>query len=321
MAFFPPPGRTAVIFAILLFCLPGRGLAQGSTSSAPAEERSPEFQRYLLAASHLYENLEYERALEQLASARRFAHGVEDDVIIALYEGLILADLGKQEFLAAFKAALFLQPDAKLPVKVSPKVEQDFEAVRAEVRKELAPLLARQAAEKLRKEEERRATELKAQQELAQRQEEARRAAELKAQEAEKQRQEEARRTAELKAQEEARKQAITYRPLMEPSAPAAATMLEAPQRSRPVLPFVLIGAGALAGGAGGYLGMQSRSDIQSARDAGFQSVRGEHLESARSKALLANVLIGTATAAGIGALISFLTSGGDEAPTAEASR
>jgi hypothetical protein len=39
---------------------------------------------------------------------------------------------------AAFKKALRLQPEAKLPVKVSPKVAQHFEAVRGSVKQELA---------------------------------------------------------------------------------------------------------------------------------------------------------------------------------------
>jgi hypothetical protein len=100
-----------------------------------------------------------------------------------------------------------------------------------------------------------------------------------------------------------------------------AAPTLEAPRHSSRVLPFVLLGAGALAGGAGGYFGMQSKSDIQSAREAGFQSMRVERLENARGNALLANILIGSATAAGIGALIGFISSDGDEAPTTEAAR
>ncbi len=96
-------------------------------------------QTYVLSARRLYEDLEYERALEQISRAKRFSRGDADDVLLSLYEGLILADLGrKDESTASFKAALFLRPDAKLPVKVSPKVEQQFEAVRQQVKRELA---------------------------------------------------------------------------------------------------------------------------------------------------------------------------------------
>src|SRR3954447_4269576 len=72
-------------------------------------------QRYLTAAARLYENLEYERALEQLKRARGLSRGVDDYVTVALYEGIILADMGKKDdSRAAFKEGLFLKPDAQL---------------------------------------------------------------------------------------------------------------------------------------------------------------------------------------------------------------
>ncbi|MFP2927372.1 hypothetical protein ACLESO_19675, partial [Pyxidicoccus sp. 3LG] len=94
---------------------------------------------YVRAARGLYEDLEFERALEQLSRARPFSTGPADDALLSLYEGVILADLGKLEAsTAAFKAALYLQPDAKLPVKVSPKVAQRFESLRKQVKRDLA---------------------------------------------------------------------------------------------------------------------------------------------------------------------------------------
>jgi len=109
-------------------------------------------QRYLTAAARLYENLEYERALEQLARAKSHPRDLADDVAIALYEGIILADMGrKEDASAAFRTALLLKPDAALPVKVSPKVEQDFEKLRSDVRAELAPIIAKQEAERRRR--------------------------------------------------------------------------------------------------------------------------------------------------------------------------
>lgn len=103
------------------------------------EKAGGKVRNYVVSARRLYEDLEYERALEQLSRAKRFSRTEADDVLLSLYEGLILADLGKKdEANAAFKAALFLQPDAKLPLKVSPKVQQQFEAAREQVRRELA---------------------------------------------------------------------------------------------------------------------------------------------------------------------------------------
>jgi tetratricopeptide (TPR) repeat protein len=105
----------------------------------PATRRPKEFQRYLQAALRLYNSLDYEQALEKLTRARSYVRTLEDDALLSFYEGIILADLNRKvESRAAFRAGLLLQPDARLPLKVSPKVEQDFEKVRADVRRELA---------------------------------------------------------------------------------------------------------------------------------------------------------------------------------------
>jgi tetratricopeptide (TPR) repeat protein len=107
--------------------------------SGIARAESNEVGRYITAAAQLYESLEYERALEQLERAKNFPRTVENDVAIALYEGIILEELGrKDQALTAFKTGLLLRPEVGLPVRVSPKVKLDFEGVRAEVRKELA---------------------------------------------------------------------------------------------------------------------------------------------------------------------------------------
>jgi tetratricopeptide (TPR) repeat protein len=101
---------------------------------AHADEEVP---RYLDAARKLYESLDYERALAQLQRARRFSRGADDDVAIALHEGILLAELGRvEESNAAFREALFLQPEAALPLKVSPKLVAAFEKVRAQIRSE-----------------------------------------------------------------------------------------------------------------------------------------------------------------------------------------
>jgi hypothetical protein len=98
-------------------------------------ENSVEVRTYLLSVQRLFEDLEYERALDQINLARRMAREAEDEVTLSLYEGIILCDLSKQEEgRAAFKAALLLRPDAKLPVQVAPKVEQLFESVRQQVK-------------------------------------------------------------------------------------------------------------------------------------------------------------------------------------------
>lgn len=109
-------------------------------------ECSDEMRDCLLSIKNLFEDVEYERALKELSHARLLKHGVEDAVTLSLYEGIILADLGKQkEATAAFKSALFLRPDVKFPTMVSPKVERRLEDLRKEVKQSLAsPLEKRQ---------------------------------------------------------------------------------------------------------------------------------------------------------------------------------
>ncbi|TQF11809.1 hypothetical protein FJV41_32330 [Myxococcus llanfairpwllgwyngyllgogerychwyrndrobwllllantysiliogogogochensis] len=101
---------------------------------------------HLLAAQRLFETLEYEQALEQLSLARPFAQLEAQAVLLSLYEGLIQAESGKHEQSdAAFKTALRLRPEAKLPVVASPKVEQRFEVIRQEVERELGEAARAQA--------------------------------------------------------------------------------------------------------------------------------------------------------------------------------
>ncbi len=138
----------------MIFAGPTHRMARGilclvAIAAGSAHAQSRAVQRYLTAAARLYENLEYERALEQLGRAKSLPRELNDDVSIALYEGAILADMGKtEESNAAFKTGLLLKPDAQLPVQVSPKVEREFEKIRAAVEKELAPILAKQEAER-----------------------------------------------------------------------------------------------------------------------------------------------------------------------------
>jgi hypothetical protein len=87
----------------------------------------------------MYESLEYEQALEKLTRARNHVRDLDEDALISFYEGIVLADLNRREQAkAAFRSGLLLKPEARLPMQVSPKVEQDFEAVRTNVRRELA---------------------------------------------------------------------------------------------------------------------------------------------------------------------------------------
>jgi tetratricopeptide (TPR) repeat protein len=107
-------------------------------SKSPSEEDEREVRRYLQAAAALYRSLDNERALEQLAEARALPHRLDDSVQISLLEGLVFSDLGNHsESEAAFRAAFALDPGAKLPFAVSPKLEASIERLRAETIKQL----------------------------------------------------------------------------------------------------------------------------------------------------------------------------------------
>ena len=121
-------------------------------SALPAFAQSAQVKKYLNTAITLYENLEYEKALKQLKSAKAKSGGPDDDAKIALLEGVVLADMGREEkALTAFKEGFSVDLEAKLPVEVSPKVQAVAEKARANVRLMLAPQLEAQ-----KKEEEKR---------------------------------------------------------------------------------------------------------------------------------------------------------------------
>lgn len=173
-------------FSLLAMCV----LLASATSAQAQSKQSRELKRRLNAAARLYEDLEYEKALDQLKRAKALNLDTDDSALVAIYQGLVLADLGKQpQAVEAFKEGLSLNPDAKLPMKVSPKVVRLFEEVRDETRRKLARIEAQDGSLR-RKEEERLEAE--------------RKAAEAKRQEEERKSSEEARLIAERKAAEEA---------------------------------------------------------------------------------------------------------------------
>jgi flagellar biosynthesis GTPase FlhF len=314
-----------------------RSLALTLTLLAPAAlaQTSEVAQRYLLAASRLYESLEYERALEQLARAKQASGGIDDDSTIALYEGVLQFELGREDVAkAAWREGLYLKPEATLPVKVSPKISKAFDTLRAQVKAELAPILAKRAAEAAKKEAERAAEAKRQEDALAQARaqlEQAQRAAEQARRRADDERrvqaEADAKRAREAMARLEqevaARKAAeadaarvrarleqqgtSSDRPLVTPLEPTAPVGPTVEARSRvPFVPFVFLGVGAVAGGLAAWFGLQSTASVATARAAMFQTETVRALEQARSQALIANIGLGVASAAAVAGLISF---------------
>ena len=102
-------------------------LAQAADAQRPIVKKHPP---ELAAALQLYEQLEYEAALEQLAHAKSVAVDTEVRVLTWLYEGIILANLGQMDrSREAFRSGLRLQPSSVLPIEVSPKIAQLFQDV------------------------------------------------------------------------------------------------------------------------------------------------------------------------------------------------
>ncbi|RKG74190.1 tetratricopeptide repeat protein, partial [Corallococcus sp. CA049B] len=198
--------------------------------------------------------------LAAVTRARRLARSEEERSAAAIYEGVILADMGRRdEALASFRAGLLLAPEAKLPAKVSPKVEGDFESVRSAVRQERAAL--------------------------------------------------------EKPADAPVVERPAALSPPQVAAAPAPGVDLKADARERgmrrvPTVSWVLLGTGVVAGGVGSIIGLQSRGNVSSAREADLSTDVGGHLDDARGQAVVANVLFGTALAAAVGAVTTYFLGG-----------
>src|SRR5258708_19080883 len=108
-----------LVIGVVLFSAAALGAAP---KPRPAGDQA---KKYLDAAVRLYNAFEFERALEQLQKARAQSTGAELDVTIGLYEGILQLELGRDEqAAAAFNTALSLDPNASLPARVSPKVQE-----------------------------------------------------------------------------------------------------------------------------------------------------------------------------------------------------
>jgi hypothetical protein len=271
----------AVLALCLMASLPAQALASAPSPSRKAPVRKTpakkmDFQSAMSAAVRLYEGLEYEQALEQLSRARTLARSTEQEVAVALYQGIVQAELGQRvQSLSSFRTGLYLQPDAKLPVSVSPKVARDFEEVRQAVLRDLG----------------------KTPQEPAP--------------------------VGDRPVQPGPDKQPGLVAQVEPPPPPPAYVPSASPERAPGrgiVLPLTLMGATAVAGGAAGFFGLQSKTNVRFAQEAVFYDKRVSRLKEAEQQAFIANLLFGTASATALGALATFLLPGSSNPPPASAS-
>jgi len=119
-------------------------------ASPASADITPDVKKYLGSAAALFEKLEYEKALAQLKRAKAKSQGPEDDLRIALYEGIVLSEMGDATAPSVFASALGMDPSATLPLVVSPKVQRVFDKAKEQVKK----VLDAEAAVQRQKEEE-----------------------------------------------------------------------------------------------------------------------------------------------------------------------
>jgi tetratricopeptide (TPR) repeat protein len=251
-----------------------------STPRAQPTRPDPnEAARYIKAAERLYEALEYERALEQLAQARRLPRSLAEDVRIALFEGLILSDMGRRgDARVSFKTGLLLDPDARLPVRAAPKVEREFEEIRDQVRKELGlpprpPPPPEARAEAPRQTDRPEAPPVEP---------------------------------------------GVVGRAPEPESRPWLPSSVRMGSTSVPTHSLALLGAGVVAGGVGGFFGLKSRGQLEDARAATYQQELADRRGEAVSSARVANVLFGAAGLLATSAVVTWLTAGGEEVSKTE---
>ncbi|MCP3097864.1 hypothetical protein LZ198_03130 [Myxococcus sp. K15C18031901] len=250
------------------------------------------FAGHLAEAVRLYEELEYELALEQLELAGKVSHGADEEVTRSLYKGLISADLGRWAAArAAFRAALILDLDARLPVRTAPKVVAAFESQLAKVRAERGR--KRTDTSRLAK------TRPPVPEHLMSPESDA---------------------VAPFSSEAPAQVARVDLMPVRPDGTSMAEMAVEERSTTRgvPVLSMVLLGVGAATGGVGTYYGLTSRSQLDSGRGMRFvDEMAGSHAQ-ARRNATTANVLFGTAGLAVAGAVVTWLLAG-DTGATATA--
>jgi hypothetical protein len=254
-------------------------LAAASSASAAGNP-------YLSAAVRLYDDIEYESALEQLKKAETWpGNGPAEDVTIQLYKGLVLAELGKSDDAStAFKAALALDPKAELPGKVSPKVRGLFTAARAE--------LARTRPAEQPKTAIRDEPAPQSESETPKPRKKASDVPTAKPPEVS---------VVEITAEPEANSRtrtAVVPEVVQPTNAPPAVT-----QPSHPwIAPVALLAGGVVVGGGGVYFGVQSSQAVQAARNEQIQFIANGHLNDARTYSWVAN---GMYAGAGLLAIIA----------------
>ncbi|RJS21298.1 hypothetical protein DRW03_18000 [Corallococcus sp. H22C18031201] len=258
--------------------------------------------RQLREAVRLYEDLEYEQALGLLKRAHQSSRGASDDTAVFLLEGIVCADLGRWEAArSAFRSALLQQPEARLPLKISPKVEREFEAERVKARQELARRTAATPASKTVATSKPLSVDVEKPQVGS----------------------------VALVAEDPLRAAAPAESAPVASSAPSEVLTLRgdttrsgaASGRRVSTVTWSLLGAGVVAGGVGSVFGVSSRGHVADARKAQFQDELILHHTQAESTARTANILFGVAGAVAVGAVVTWLLTPSESVASVEVAR
>ncbi|WP_342377762.1 tetratricopeptide repeat protein [Myxococcus stipitatus] len=240
-------------------------------------------QRELTEAIRLYEDLEYELALERLKRARSLPHDASEAISMSLLRGIILADMGRWDAARKdFQDALQRQLDVQLPLSVSPKVTREFEAQREKVRGALADEHKDSPSGGVGPQDAKLAREVRPELIPPPKKEGA-----------------------------------------PEPWAPEsvggvagnASEGIRIAGRRVPVASWVLLGVGVAASGTGTVFGLSSRSQLDDARSAASDEDLEAHHSRAQGSARTANLFFGAATAAVVGAVATWLFVGTAASP------
>lgn len=99
-------------------------------ADAPAAASAPS--AHLAAAQRLYQKLDLDAAMAELAQAEAAAKDNEDETVqVLIYRGLIYTETGKMnEATDQFKRALAIRPWAEVPAETSPRIAKMFSEAR-----------------------------------------------------------------------------------------------------------------------------------------------------------------------------------------------
>ena len=130
MRILPTAALAAVLFAASAHAEGDSVPAAAQAPSATAQAAAPS--AHLAAAQRLYQKLDLDAALAELAQAEAAAKDNEDETVsVLIYRGLIFSDTGKTaDANDQFKRALAMRPWAEVPAETSPRIAKMFSDAR-----------------------------------------------------------------------------------------------------------------------------------------------------------------------------------------------